>query len=82
MRAFPNPFNPSTTVTFSLPVSGAVSLSLYNPKGQKLMHLASGEYKAGTHSISLDGAKLSSGVYLLRLETPGTHLIRKITLMK
>jgi len=82
LRAFPNPFNPSTTVTFSLPVSGAVSLSLYNPKGQKLMHLASGEYKAGTHSISLDGAKLSSGVYLLRLETPGTHLIRKITLMK
>lgn len=82
LSAYPNPFNPSTTISFSLPRSGPATLNLYNPKGQKVLCLATGEFQKGTHSVQLDASSLASGVYLLRLDTAGHRFTRKITLMK
>ena len=74
---YPNPFNPSTIITFSLPSTGVTNLSIYNITGQKVRELASGPMSAGVHSVvwnGLDasGQPVSSGVYLTRL-SQGSH---------
>jgi ligand-binding sensor domain-containing protein len=68
----PNPFNPSTTISFSLPSSGVTSLSIYSITGQKVRQLVSGQMGAGSHAVVWDGRDasgkpVSSGVYLSRL---------------
>lgn len=83
----PNPFNPSTTVRYSLGREGRVSWTLVNLLGQRV---ASGRYDrqvAGEHTFRLDGSGLASGVYLLRLEAElqgGGHFdsTRKIALVR
>ena len=74
---YPNPFNPSTTITFALPSSGLANLSIYNITGQKVRELASGPMSAGSHSVVWDGLDaagkaVSSGVYLSQLKM-GSH---------
>ena len=69
---FPNPFNPSTRIAFSLPVSTNIRLVVYDVLGRKVRELTSGEFAAGMHSVTWDamdesGALLSSGVYFARL---------------
>jgi len=90
-RAFlgnaPNPFNPSTTVSFSLPAAGQTQLTVYNTRGQRVRTLANTGMAAGGHSVVWDGRDdtgraLGSGVYLLRLSAPDTHLTRKILMLK
>jgi hypothetical protein len=68
----PNPFNPSTTITFSLPSNGFTSLVIYNIMGQKVRNLLMETKKAGTHSIIWDGRDengmtVSSGIYISKL---------------
>jgi ligand-binding sensor domain-containing protein len=68
---FPNPFNPSTTITFTLPSAGRVELSVYSATGQKVRTLLSGPLAAGTHSAVWDGKDdsgkmVSSGIYIAR----------------
>ena len=69
---YPNPFNPSTTISFTLPSSGAAALSIYSITGQKIRDLVNGPLSAGAHSVAWDGLDdsgkaVSSGVYLSRL---------------
>lgn len=78
----PNPFNPSTTIRYSLPVGGEVSLTLYSNTGQKLATLAQGFREAGTWSVQLSGEDLASGVYHYRLVSPNGILSRRTTLLK
>jgi len=73
IHSYPNPFNPSTTIEFTLPESGFTTLSIYNISGQKVRELATGYITAGTHSLTWDGRDdsgeaVSSGVYITRLE--------------
>lgn len=82
LTSYPNPFNPSTTISFSLPAPGKISLELYNLKGQKVQELSTGEYKAGKHQISFSADELPSGVYILSLQAEGKRLNRRLTLMK
>ncbi|MEF3694998.1 MAG: M1 family aminopeptidase [Candidatus Cloacimonadota bacterium] len=87
LSSYPNPFNPLTTISFSLPEASPVKLELYNLRGQKVKNLVQTELSRGTHQLAFDGRDesgraLSSGIYLLRLNCAGTQLIRKITLMK
>ena len=70
----PNPFNPSTTITYAPGGATRVALIVYNVQGQKVRTLAEGYQPAGVHSVVWDGAddrgaKVSSGVYLYRLST-------------
>jgi hypothetical protein len=87
LRNSPNPFNPSTTLSFSLPRTGNTLLSIYSITGQKVCTLVSGPMSAGKHSVVWDGRDdsgnlVSSGVYLSRLETGKLVSTAKMLLMK
>ncbi len=65
----PNPFNPSTTIQFELPVGGEVRLSIYNLRGELVSVLVDGELPAGRHRVGFEATPLATGVYFCRLET-------------
>ena len=71
LRAFPNPFNPSTTVELALPRSGEVKLTLYNLQGRQLRVIREAAMAAGLYHIPVHTQRLASGLYLLRVEAPG-----------
>jgi len=84
---YPNPFNPSTVISYTLPRGGMAVLTVYNIAGQKVRTLAAGFTTAGTHSIVWDGRDdsgrmVSSGVYIARLMTGNAVSSRKMLLMK
>ncbi len=79
---YPNPFNPTTTIEYSLPESQFVNLSVYNVLGQKVAAIINEEQTAGKHKVEFNGADLPSGVYIYRLETEKKTLARKLILMK
>ena len=64
---FPNPFNPSTTIQFSIPHESHVTLKIYNLLGQEVQTLVNDNRTAGTYEVQFDGSKLPSGVYYYRL---------------
>jgi len=71
---YPNPFNPSTTITYGIPTDGLVSLKIYNTLGQEVVTLVDGYQSAGYHSATWNGRNasgntVSSGVYMYRLVT-------------
>ena len=87
MRNYPNPFNPSTTITFSLPKAGQVKLAIYNTSGQLVRALISDSLTSGVHNINwnavdIGGARVASGVYLARLEFEGLVSQVKLVLTK
>jgi flagellar hook assembly protein FlgD len=84
---YPNPFNPTTTISFNLPKNAPVNLEIFNLKGQKVRTLINSELKAGKHNIvwnGLDnnGKPVASGVYFYRLSNGEQILSRKMMLMK
>ena len=80
---YPNPFNPSTTIDFTLPEDGLVSLMIYDMIGREVTTLVNGELKAGkVHHVKFDATKLASGVYFSRLEHGGRQLMKKLLLMR
>ena len=79
---YPNPFNPTTVINYTVPKSSFISLKVYNILGQEVVTLQSGFQKAGSYKVDFDASKLSSGVYLYRLESNGSSLIKKMILMK
>jgi hypothetical protein len=80
--AFPNPFNPSTTINFSLAETADASLKVYNMAGAEVASLVSGLTAAGQHSVTFDAASLTSGVYFYTLEVAGLTQTRKMVLVK
>ncbi len=79
---FPNPFNPATTIPFTLDHDAAISLSVYNMVGEKVATLAEGQFQAGTHSVEWNASAHASGVYFYRLNVDGATLSGKMTLVK
>lgn len=84
---FPNPFNPSTSITFSLPVAGEVKLAIYNIRGELIHHLIDGRLESGVHRIVWNGAdangnRVASGVYFYRLAANGLVSQKKLILAK
>jgi hypothetical protein len=85
---YPNPFNPSTTINFSLPQTGFVKISVYNSKGRRVRLLVNDYYAAGKHTAQWKGRddkgnELASGVYFYRLQVDGkTRATRKCLLLK
>ncbi|MBN1291065.1 MAG: T9SS type A sorting domain-containing protein, partial [Candidatus Latescibacteria bacterium] len=73
IKTFPNPFNPSTTIEFTLPKSGFTTITIYSLTGQKIRELTADYMNAGTHTLSWDGKDVngntvSSGIYITRLQ--------------
>jgi hypothetical protein len=84
---YPNPFNPTTTISFITPQAGLTKLSVFNIKGQRVNMLYNGLLSKGHHSIvwnGLDerGTAVSSGVYFVRVEMNGMSQTHKMILMK
>ncbi|MCB5261995.1 MAG: carboxypeptidase regulatory-like domain-containing protein [Candidatus Cloacimonetes bacterium] len=84
---FPNPFNPTTTISYDLKDAGKVSLDVYNLKGQRVRTLVSQDQPSGRYRIVFDacdqqGNPLASGIYLYRLQTESYHSTRKMLLME
>jgi len=84
---FPNPFNPATTIRFSLPKAGPVRLSVYTLDGRLLMTLIDEEMGAGNHEIAWHGCDsqgqpVASGTYFYRLVAGENSQTRKMVLMK
>ena len=84
----PNPFNPSTTIEFSLQNDSKVELTIYNIEGQKIKTLAQNKFTNGSHSITWDGDSksgktVSSGIYYYKLNVNGkTEAVKKCLLLK
>jgi hypothetical protein len=80
--AYPNPFNPSTTIAFTAAATGDVVISVYDILGRHVTTIAAGQYQAGEHRVVFDAGGLPSGTYLVRLESGGLVQSRSITLIK
>ena len=87
-KNYPNPFNPSTTISFSLPDAGMVELNIYNMKGQQVRTLMSQKFERGIHNVEWDGNDgsgkiVGSGVYLYELRVNGkSEAIKKCLMLK
>ena len=81
-NAYPNPFNPTTSVELALPTEGFVSVKIYNLMGQVVATLHEGHLSANTYSFTWDGVDAASGMYLLKAEAAGDVDVQKIMLMK
>lgn len=79
---FPNPFNPATRITYSLPQRIFVSLKVYNLLGTEVATLVEGIRQAGTYEAMFDGRGLSSGVYLYRMHANNFVRTKKFLLLK
>jgi parallel beta-helix repeat protein len=79
---YPNPFNPVTTLSYSLPVSGMVDLTVFDITGRKVVTLINGFSPAGSHRVLFDGSNLASGVYFYQMSVGDYRLVRKAILLK
>ena len=79
---FPNPFNSTTRITYTLPVGTKVSFEIYDVLGRKVKYLDKGYQEADTYSITFDGSGLASGVYICRMTTDFGNRIIKLLLEK
>jgi len=78
----PNPFNPTTTISFSVPEAGNVSIDVFNVAGQKVDTIASEFMSAGSHSVTWNASGLSAGVYFYTVKAGGFAKTIKMTLLK
>lgn len=79
---YPNPFNPSTTISYALPEATDITLSVYNTLGELVKVLDSGFKPEGNHKMEFEASELPSGVYLLTLYSPIGNSVKKINLLK
>ncbi|HRI85574.1 MAG TPA: T9SS type A sorting domain-containing protein, partial [Ignavibacteria bacterium] len=79
---YPNPFNPITKIAYSIPVSGIVTIKIFDITGREIKTLVNEFRNAGSYEIEFDGGGLSSGVYYYKLETNNFSETRKMILIK
>ena len=79
---YPNPFNSVMSIEFALQRAGAAKVALYDLSGREVMNLMEGNFSAGGHRIALNGDNLSSGIYVMRVESLGRVSQMKVALVK
>ena len=79
---YPNPFNPQTSIKFTLPIKTHVRLNVYTISGKKITTLINSFLEAGNHTVLFDGTTLASGVYLYRLQADVFCMTRKMILLR
>jgi len=76
LNVYPNPFNPTTTIIYSLPEQSSVKLTVFDIRGQEIMNLqdevkSQGNYEFQWNGVDQSGTQVSTGVYLCRLQAGG-----------
>ena len=79
---FPNPFNPWTSIPFSIPERAEVRISIFNLRGEEVARVFSGIMDPGYHLTRWDASQMSSGLYLVNMEANEFSITRKITVLK
>jgi len=82
LQSYPNPFNASLTVQFSIPYEQTVQIVLYDISGRKVVEIAHSVFKSGIHSLYYDAGNQPSGVYFVSLRSDQHSLVRKVLLIK
>ncbi len=82
VQNFPNPFNPRTTIRYSVPRRAHVSIVIFNLLGQKVSTLLDDVVSPGIHTVTWDASAISSGVYFCRMNAPGFFETNKLMLLK
>ena len=82
VSTYPNPFNASTTITYSLPKAANVELKLFDLTGREITTLVSGNKQPGVHTATLTATDMPSGLYFVRLEASEHTLTRKVMLIR
>ena len=82
MNLYPNPFNPSTVLSFELRAASFVKLAVYDIQGREVARLADGWHPAGIYERTWNASEMSSGVYFARLNANGVSQVRKLLLVK
>jgi hypothetical protein len=80
--AHPNPFNPTTTISYKLPVASYTTLTVFDVQGREVARLVNGWRGAGLHEVTFDASNLASGIYLYRLEAGNYNATGKMAFMK
>ncbi|HEX03973.1 MAG TPA: T9SS type A sorting domain-containing protein, partial [Bacteroidetes bacterium] len=82
-EAYPNPFNPTTSMVVSLPEAVDLTVQVFNLNGRLVATLSEGRVEAGNHTLTFDGSDLSSGMYFVTASVPGDmNMTHKLVLMK
>jgi hypothetical protein len=81
-RNYPNPFNPTTTIRYSVPVSGHVNLAVYDLQGREVAVLVNGIQTAATYAVTWDGSGFPSGVYFCRVTAGKETFTGRMMLLK
>jgi hypothetical protein len=79
---YPNPFNPSTSIEFTLPKSEFVELKIFNVLGKEVATLVSKKLNQGNHTYQFDGKNLASGIYYYQLVAGDFKEVKKMILLK
>ena len=79
---YPNPFNPSTTINYSIPEEGFVKLAVYNLLGEEVATVVNSFQKADIYEVNFDASRLSSGIYVYKIEATNFSASKKMVLMK
>ncbi len=79
---YPNPFNPVTKINFDIPVSGLVTLKVYDILGKEVASLVNETREAGYYALDFDAGKLASGVYFYRLSSNGFSSVKRLVVLK
>lgn len=79
---YPNPFNPTTTIEFSTPVTGLVNVTVFDVLGRQVATLVNDNLTAGTYTTQFDAASLPSGMYMYRLTLNNQQIVNRMLLLK
>ena len=79
---FPNPFNPTTTITYTIPKSGHMRLAVFNLLGQEVALIFEGYQSAGMHEVEFRNSDLPSGIYFYRIQAQDFGETRKLTILR
>lgn len=79
---YPNPFNPETTISFTNPTNGNVSLKVFNAEGKEVANLVNSNMNAGNFKVNFNAEKFQSGIYFYKLNAHGISKTKKMILIK
>ena len=82
LKNYPNPFNPTTTIEFSLAKTEYITLKIYNSIGEEVAALVSGKFGNGKHKYNWNAGELAGGLYFCRLQAGVSSKVNKLILMK